>query len=230
MNSFVLLNRKILQWEWYDDANVFRLFVHLIIKANHKDKKWRGHFIKRGQLITSTNNLSQELGISFKATRIALDKLKSTNEIIVEGARSHSLITLVKYDTYQGYEAYRGKPGANEGQTKGIQGANEGQQLNNDNNDNNDNKTIINRAAEENLKLLFKNDKYIGAMTKKFSITVDELRTLYEEFNEHLALRNDGFRTESDYTAYFLNWYTKRYNKDKRTGETKQSSIFKQTY
>lgn len=224
MNSFVLLNRKILQWEWYDDANVFRLFVHLIIKANHKDKKWRGHLVKRGQLITSIGNLSKEIGISYKAARVALDKLKSTGEIEVKGANKFSLVTIVEYDTYQGYEIYEGNQGANKGQSKGNQRANKGQQLNNDNNENNennDNKTIVNRAAEENLEIMLSKEQYIDAMEKKFSLSKSRLRELYEKFNEHLILTNDGFKTENDYATHFMNWYCKTNGINKKTGRPK---------
>jgi len=36
-----------LDWEWYDDINTKVLFIHLLIKANWKEKKWRGIKIKR---------------------------------------------------------------------------------------------------------------------------------------------------------------------------------------
>ena len=31
-----------LDWEWYDDINTKVLFIHLLIKSNWKEKKWRG--------------------------------------------------------------------------------------------------------------------------------------------------------------------------------------------
>ena len=48
-NGFILIHRKITNWEWYSDTNVFCAFLHCIFLANWEDKKWRGITIKRGQ-------------------------------------------------------------------------------------------------------------------------------------------------------------------------------------
>jgi len=58
MIGFVLLNREILDWEWYQSPTVSRLFIHLMLKVNFKTKKWQGITIQRGQLVTSVNSLS----------------------------------------------------------------------------------------------------------------------------------------------------------------------------
>jgi hypothetical protein len=39
MSGWIKIHRSILEWEWYEDTNTFRLFMHLILKANHKDRK-----------------------------------------------------------------------------------------------------------------------------------------------------------------------------------------------
>lgn len=38
MEGWISLYRKILNWEWYSDANTFRLFIHLLLQANHEEK------------------------------------------------------------------------------------------------------------------------------------------------------------------------------------------------
>ena len=39
--SFIVINRKILKWHWYDDVNVTRLFIHLLLIFIIFDKlKW----------------------------------------------------------------------------------------------------------------------------------------------------------------------------------------------
>lgn len=40
--GFINLHRKILDWEWYDDINVFRVFTHLLLTVNWTPAKW--HF------------------------------------------------------------------------------------------------------------------------------------------------------------------------------------------
>lgn len=77
MNSgFITLHRRILDWQWYEDANVMRVFLHLLLTANHKDKKWKETTIKRGQLATSYDSISMKLGLTARQVRTSVGKLK----------------------------------------------------------------------------------------------------------------------------------------------------------
>ena len=100
-NGYIKLDRKILKWGWYDDANTFRLFVHLLLTANYADSEYRGRIIKRGQLAVGRNQLSNQLNISVQAVRTALNHLISTNEITIETNPQGSIITIKNYDKYQ---------------------------------------------------------------------------------------------------------------------------------
>ncbi len=100
--TWIKLYRKFTKWEWYDDINTKCLFIHLLLMANHKDKNWRGILIKRGQRLTGRKVLSVETGLSEMQIRTALDKLKSTKEITIKSTKKYSIITLLKYDNYQG--------------------------------------------------------------------------------------------------------------------------------
>lgn len=127
MEGWVRFHRKIEEWEWYTDPNVFRLFFHLVLKANHQDNTWRGQDVKRGQHITSINKLSEALDLSPKQIRLAMDKLKRTNEVATKGTNKNTLVTIVNYDFYQSKDDDKGKqkgeqqgnPKTNKGQTKG---------------------------------------------------------------------------------------------------------------
>lgn len=134
-NGWIKLHRKILDWEWYDDTNVVRLFVHFLLLANNTDKKWRGIEIKKGQLVTSVTALSEQLGLSIKQIRIAIDKLKGTNEIAIKTTNKFTLVTICKYESYQLSEECKGQTeGQAKGQTEGNQTANKGQQHKNNKN------------------------------------------------------------------------------------------------
>jgi len=122
-NSFIKLYRGLLDWEWYSDVNTKTVFIHCLIKANWEDKRWRGVLIKRGQFFTSLDSLCNELNLSKKAIRISLDKLKKTKEIVVNGARIGTMITICKYDDYQSLEIQEGTKGARKGHTRGTKGA-----------------------------------------------------------------------------------------------------------
>ncbi|WP_027178789.1 hypothetical protein [Maridesulfovibrio bastinii] len=119
MAGWVKLHRSILDWEWYDDTNVFRLFIHLILTANYEDKKWRGKIIKKGQIATSIAKLAEATGLTPKMVRGAIQKLEKSNELVTEGASNYTLITICKYNKYQFQDNNEGKQRANEGQTKG---------------------------------------------------------------------------------------------------------------
>jgi hypothetical protein len=99
--GWVCLHRKLLEWEWYDDANTMRLFIHCLLRANHEDKSWRGITIEKGSFITSRDVLSAELGLSVMQIRTALRKLKSTNEITIKTSPQHTVITVINYHKYQ---------------------------------------------------------------------------------------------------------------------------------
>lgn len=93
--------RQIDEWEWYKTPHMFHIFSHLLNKANFEEKRWKGTLVKRGQCITSVAHLSAETGISTRSIRTCLERLKSTNEITSESTNQFTIITIVKYDTYQ---------------------------------------------------------------------------------------------------------------------------------
>ncbi|TDS14765.1 hypothetical protein [Sphingobacterium paludis] len=99
--GWIKLHRSILDWEWYDDPNTKIMFLHLLLKANHKDKNYKGSIIKRGDLVTGRMVLSAELGMSEQQVRTSLNKLKSTNEITIKTTNKNSVISIVNYDLYQ---------------------------------------------------------------------------------------------------------------------------------
>lgn len=100
-NGWVKIHRQFLEWEWYDDTNTKILFLHLLLKANHKDKNYRGQLVKRGSLLTGRELLSKETGLSVMQVRTSLNKLKSTNEITINSNKKGTVIQVVKYNDYQ---------------------------------------------------------------------------------------------------------------------------------
>ena len=135
MSGWISLHRKLIDWEWYTDANTMRLFVHLLLKSNHKPAKWRGIDIDRGQHLTSIDILSRDLGLSFQQIRTAIKKLKSTGEITSKTTSKNSIITVAYYDLYQDSN----KQPNNEITREQQQDNNQVTTNNNDNNENNEN-------------------------------------------------------------------------------------------
>jgi hypothetical protein len=101
MSGWIKIHRQILDWEWFDDKNAFRLFMYLLLKANHKERSYKGKIIKVGETLTGLELLSKELGLTVQQTRTALSKLKSTNEITIKTSTQGTVIQVVNYSKYQ---------------------------------------------------------------------------------------------------------------------------------
>ena len=99
--GWIKLHRQILEWEWYSDNNCFRLFLHLLLKANHKEKRFKGIELKVGSIVTSRDLLAKETGLSSQQIRTALTKLISTNEITCVTSSQGTIIQIVSYEKYQ---------------------------------------------------------------------------------------------------------------------------------
>ena len=108
-HGWVKLHRSMRDWEWYKDANTYRLFTHLMITVNWEDKEWQGVTVKRGSIVTSIAHLSEQTGLSLKQVRGSLDKLKRTSDVAVKGTNRYSIVTLCKYETYQSEEKPKGE-------------------------------------------------------------------------------------------------------------------------
>lgn len=143
MNGWIRLHRKFLEWEWFKVDEMVKIFIFLLLSANHQDGKWQGIEIKRGQLITGINSIHQKTGISHQTIRTCLKRLEKTGEINKQSTNKYSIITICKYDEYQDSEQATNKQ-TNKRITSNQQATNK--QLttnNNNNNDNNKNKEII---------------------------------------------------------------------------------------
>ena len=101
MSTWIKLHRQITEWEWYSDNNCFRVFVHLLLKANYKEKRYKGIELKAGSVITSRDVLARETGLSSQQIRTALTKLISTNEITSVTSSKGTIIQIVNYEKYQ---------------------------------------------------------------------------------------------------------------------------------
>ena len=114
MESWMKIYRKFLEWEWFDKPEMVQLFIYLLLSANHKTKKWNGIQIKRGQLVTSLDNIHKKTGLSIQVIRTCISRLKSTNEITSKSTSRYTLITMCNYAIYQVNENEINKPINNE--------------------------------------------------------------------------------------------------------------------
>lgn len=179
MGGWIKLHRKMVEWEWYDDNNTKILFLHLLLTANHADKKWRGQIIKRGQKITSLQHLADETHLTVRQVRTSLNKLKSTNELTIKTTSKYSLVTILKYSDYQDRDEEDDKQNdkQDDKQMTNERQTNDKQMTTNKNEKNNKNNKNIKK--ESNKERSF--DKIIDAFTDNLDLRI--------ELKNHLAVR-----------------------------------------
>ncbi len=99
--GFILVSRKLLSWQWYEDINTKVVFLHCLLKANYKDGKYKGMDIPRGSFVSSYQDLADELKLSVRNVRTALKHLKTTGEVTSTGFTKFTVFTVNNYNLYQ---------------------------------------------------------------------------------------------------------------------------------
>lgn len=99
--TWIKLDRNIREWRWYQDANTFRVFIHLLLSANIENSDFKTDTIHRGECVISIGKMAKTLGITYDQARTALGHLKETKEITSKKRPKYLVITVVNYDKYQ---------------------------------------------------------------------------------------------------------------------------------
>ena len=99
--GYIKVFRSLLDWEWYQDANTMRVFMHCLLKANYKDMRWQGIVIPKGGFVSSRSKLAQELHLSEQNIRTALNHLKSTGELSIKSTKKYTIYTVNNWGCFQ---------------------------------------------------------------------------------------------------------------------------------
>lgn len=102
-DSFVKLPRNLLLWQVWQDKQAFVVFVYLLTSANYEANAWHGVSIERGQCLTSLGKIASATGLSIRNVRTALSKLEEWHEVSIYATRSYSIVTICKYEAYNGH-------------------------------------------------------------------------------------------------------------------------------
>lgn len=101
MSDYIKLYRSLLEWEWYSDINTTRLFIHMILKANWKEGKFKGQLIPRGSFPSSIGTLADETKLTNDEIRTAIKHLLVTNDITKQNFSKYTVFTVVNYEKFQ---------------------------------------------------------------------------------------------------------------------------------
>jgi hypothetical protein len=182
MDGYIKLFRKFTEWEWFKISEAVHLFIFLLLNANHKDNKWQGIEIKRGQILTGLQSLNKHTGISIMTLRTCINRLKSTGEITIKSTNKYSVITICKYDDYQNIcddTNRQTNRQTNKQLTSNQQTTNK--QLTTNNNDKNDNNV--------------NNDKKINGFDFKF--LEPEYKEIFINWIEYKKARKESYKTQA---------------------------------
>ena len=244
----ILSRERVDDFEWSCNPNVFYVFFKLLFKANYKDRRWEGIEIKRGQLVTSISNLSQELTLSVKHVRTALDKLEKSGYIGKQSGNRFSVITICNYESWICHGQAECKPIGNQESSKGQA---KGNDLNKENKEKEENTNVLKKKcpetdleqafaelSEENAKLKEENDalkkKKAKKAEKKFvPPTIEEVDAYIKEKGYHFDAKRFVEYYEADDWHYGVGSNRKKVANWKRCcqtwedkGKTKVPDIF----
>ena len=100
--NYIKLNRSMLKWEWYTDANTKVVFLHAILKANWDDGGYKGHKLQPGDVVFGRKKWAEELGMSEQQIRTAINHLKETGEIsTIKATNKFTILHIENWALYQ---------------------------------------------------------------------------------------------------------------------------------
>ena len=207
--NYISLNRKILDWRWYNKPNTCRLFIHILLKANFKDKTWEDIIIKRGTFVTSADILANELGLTRQNVRTSLKHLVKTKEIKILTNSKYSLITVNKYDTYQivsegNQRLTSDQPTANQRLTT----------TNNVNNANNENNVVV--GTEKIYESCVQDDIWLEHLMMRNKMNKKQVVDCMKEFTMFLKDKGEVTADVKRFKSGFAGFLRKKENYKKR--------------
>lgn len=101
MKGYIKLHRKILDNGVFADAELLKVFVWCILKANTTPNIVYGRKVDVGQFITGRVSAAEELRLKPSTVYKRMQVLKKQGYIDIDSNTKNSLITVSKYKSYQ---------------------------------------------------------------------------------------------------------------------------------
>lgn len=104
-NTFITLHRKIIQSACFDDAELLKVWLWCLLRANYKDREviHAGQVIQlhRGEFITGRFSATKELNMTAAKFRARIALLEKMGQISQKTTNKYSVIHVEKYNDYQ---------------------------------------------------------------------------------------------------------------------------------
>lgn len=103
MKGWIKLHRKILDNGVFADAELLKVFVWCLLKANisESEKNVYGAKLKQGQFLTGRVSASEELYIKPSTVHDRLKRLQRMGYIKLKSTNKYTIITVLKFKQYQ---------------------------------------------------------------------------------------------------------------------------------
>lgn len=101
MQGYIKLHRKILDNGLFADAELLKIFIWCILKANTEETVVYGRKVGVGQFITGRISASEELHIKPTTVYKRMQRLKAQGYIDINSNTKNSLITVCNWKSYQ---------------------------------------------------------------------------------------------------------------------------------
>jgi hypothetical protein len=153
-NGWVKIHRRLLKNAITNKPDYFSLWIHLLLMANHEPTSFiwnnKKQTLNSGQLLTGRKVLSRETGITESQVYKILEYLEKEQQIEQQKTTKYTVITIVKWDTYQKKEQQKEQQSNNRGTTERQQ-SNTYENVKKDKNDKNIISKDITRHGREDI-------------------------------------------------------------------------------
>ena len=102
MSSYIKLNRNTIDWTWFKNGNILKVWIYLLINAYYKPGSHQGVRIERGQLATTYSEISDATDMTYDQIRTAIKCLKRSGSVTITRCSKFLVISINNYDDYQG--------------------------------------------------------------------------------------------------------------------------------
>lgn len=176
-DGWIKLHRKLMENPIFLNPNLLQIFIYCLLKANHKDNEmiWNDELmtVKTGSFITGRLQMAKDLKQKDSALYKRLQLLTKLGYIELKSNNKFTLLTIVKYKSYQVSEMKEEQQSNNKVTTKEQQSNTN----NNDKNEKNDKNNITTAIAVP------AKDDLIDSLIKDFSSQYEEVnRIAYKVF------------------------------------------------
>jgi len=118
MKGWIKLHRKLIDNGVFYDAELLKVFVWCILKANRIPKEVNGTKLSTGQFITGRLSASEELHMRPTTVYDRLQRLKRMKYISIKSNNKFSIVSVLRYNQYQVGEEEKPKVSIEERQTE----------------------------------------------------------------------------------------------------------------